>query len=266
MKKLLVVLLSVLMMFTFTGCSSDDTDDGESETSNLYEEILERGYIVVGIEGDWSPWCYYDEDNNLTGFEVELAKLAAAELGVDVQFEEAPFDSLLIGVNTGTFDVICNGVGWTEDRAEAMDFTDPYAYDKTVLIVSSDNTDITSFEDLDGKQTGNSEGSTYALLAEEYGASVVTIDKFAETIIALGQGRIDATINSSVSLADYLSQQPDAEIKVVDETEESQPICWPVNKGETELVEALNAALETLRENGTIAQLSEQFFGMDITE
>lgn len=269
MKKLLSMIMMFAMALTFAGCSGNSSGSGTESSAapaekTLLDEIRERGYIVIGTEGNWSPWTYHDESDKLTGFDVEVGKLIAEHLGVEARFEEAAWESLLAGVQSGRFDLICNGVGYTEERALSYEFSDPYVYTRKVLIVSADNEDIKSFEDLEGKQTANSSGSTYAAIAESYGAVVNYIDTFGETITLLKQGRIDATINSEVSYLDYMSQHPDEAIKIV-ASSEGESVCYPVNKGETALIGAINEALADLRSSGKLAELSEQFFFGDIT-
>ncbi len=256
MKKTLSVLLTAAMALTMGACAGK---------KNALETIKDRGYLIIGTEGNWSPWTYHDEKTNeLTGFDVEVGKEIAAALGVEARFEETAWESLLAGVDSGRFDIICNGVGYTEERAESYEFSEPYVYTRKVLIVAADNNDIKKFDDLKGKKTANSTGSTYAASAEELGAEVEYIDTFGETITLLTQGRIDATINSEVSYLDYMTQHPDAAIKIVDQSE-GESVCYPVKKGETELAQAVNDALAELRASGRLAELSEQFFGGDIT-
>ena len=268
MKKTFRTLLAAAMALSLTACANNTAKPAEDNTGTektALETIKERGYLIIGTEGNWSPWTYHDEKTNeLTGFDVEVGKEIAKALGVEARFEEAAWESLLAGVDSGRFDIICNGVGYTDERALSYEFSDPYVYTRKVLIVSSDNDTIKTFEDLNGKTTANSSGSTYAAIAEEYGAKVEYIDTFGETITLLTQGRIDATINSEVSYLDYLSQHPDAPVKIVAQSE-GESVCCPVKKGETELRDAVNAALAELRTSGRLAELSEQFFGGDIT-
>ena len=268
MKKTFRTLLAAAMALSLTACANNTAKPAEDNTGTektALEAIKERGYLIIGTEGNWSPWTYHDEKTNeLTGFDVEVGKEIAKALGVEARFEEAAWESLLAGVDSGRFDIICNGVGYTDERALSYEFSDPYVYTRKVLIVSSDNDTIKTFEDLNGKTTANSSGSTYAAIAEEYGAKVEYIDTFGETITLLTQGRIDATINSEVSYLDYLSQHPDAPVKIVAQSE-GESVCYPVKKGETDLRDAVNAALAELRSSGRLAELSEQFFGGDIT-
>jgi len=227
-------------------------------------KIREKGSLVIGTEGNWSPWTYHDENDQLTGFDVEIGRLLAEEMGVEADFQEAPWDSLLAGVDAGRFDIICNGVGYTVERAKSYSFTDPYCYSNKVLVVAADNEDIHTVDDLKGKKTANSASSTYAELAEQYGAELVPVDTLGETVDLLQQGRVDATLNSAVSIADYLTQHPDAKIKVV-QTLAGDPVAYPVKLGEQALVDELNRILAKLREDGRLAELSLKFFGVDIT-
>ena len=236
-----------------------------SAAEDALAKIREKGSLVIGTEGNWSPWTYHDEEDQLTGFDVEIGRLLAEELGVEADFQEAPWDSLLAGVDAGRFDIICNGVGYTVERAKSYSFTDPYCYSNKVLVVAADNEEIKTVEDLKGKKTANSASSTYAALAEEYGAELVPVDTLGETVDLLQQGRVDATLNSAVSIADYLAQHPDAKIKVV-QTLAGDPVAYPVKLGEQTLVDELNRILARLREDGRLAELSIRFFGVDITE
>ncbi|MCR4952254.1 MAG: transporter substrate-binding domain-containing protein [Solobacterium sp.] len=268
MKKTLSMILTAAMAFTLAGCSGSTPkpSEGEGSAKSALDTIKERGYLVIGTEGNWSPWTYHDEKTNeLTGFDVEVGKEIAAALGVEARFEEAAWESLLAGVDSGRFDIICNGVGYKEERAKSYEFSEPYVFTRKVLIVGKDNDTIKTFEDLKGKTTANSTGSTYAEEAEALGATVQYIDTFGETITLLTQGRIDATINSEVSYLDYMAQHPEAPIKIVDQSE-GEAVCYPVKKGETELRDAVNDALANLRSSGKLAELSKKYFFGDITK
>ena len=110
--------------------------------------IRERGTLVIAMEGAWQPWTYHDADNKLTGFDVEVGELVAAGLGVKADFKETAWDGILAGVDSGRFDMACNGVGYTEERAQAYNFSTPYVYTEMVLVVREDNEEIKTMEDL----------------------------------------------------------------------------------------------------------------------
>ena len=231
------------------------------------EKIKEEGKIVFAMEGTWAPWTYHDEDGNLTGYDTEVGRLIAEKLGVEAEFIEGEWDGLFAGLDSRRYDAVINGVEVTEERAEKYDFTEPYAYIRTALVVRDDNDDITSFEDLDGRTTANSFNSTYMILAESYGAEVKNVDSLSETIDMLASGRVDATLNAEVSIYDYLTVKPNAPIKIVALTEDASEVSIPLRKEEdsASLYEAINKAIEELREEGELTRLSEQFFGSDIS-
>ena len=140
------------IIFAFSGCASNNNEkDGQGEqpeANDLLSQIKERGYIVIATAGNWSPWTYHDENGKLTGLDVEIGKRLAEELGVDVKFEETDWDSILSGIESGKYDIACNGVGYTDKRAEKYNFSSPYVYTHKVLVVRLDNDEIKSVEDL----------------------------------------------------------------------------------------------------------------------
>ena len=242
----------------------DEVLDGADGT---LAQVLEDGVIVIAMEGDWAPWSYHDEEDVLTGYDAEVARAIAGKLGVEAELVEAPWESLFAGLDSGRYNLVVNGVDYTEERAEKYDFSTPYAYNRTALIVRSDNNEITSFEDLEGKTTANSISSTYMTLAESYGAEATGVSTLNETLQLVLSGRVDATLNAEVSYYDYMSVHPDAELKIAAIHEDVTNVCIPMAKGEENesLLEAVNAALDCLRADGTLSSLSEQFFGTDIS-
>ncbi len=258
MKKLIAVLLALMMMLAVAAATAEDA----------LETVKNKGVLVVGMEGNWSPWTYHDEKSGeLTGLEVDIANLIAEGLGVKADFKEAPWDALLAGVNAGRFDIICNGVGYTKERAQSYNFTTPYVYSNKVLVVAEDNEEIKTVDDLKGKKTANSASSTYAELAEQYGATLVPVDTLGETMDMLVQGRVDATINAQVSIADYLKEHPEAKIKTV-QVLPGDPVAYPLHIGEEyqTLVDAINEVLEQARQDGRLAEISKKYFGVDLTK
>lgn len=277
MKKVIVSLLSLSMLF-LGGCSSSSSESAStastsseeaSTSTDLLETIKEKGVLTVATEGDWSPYTYHDQDTNeLVGFDVELGKMIADKLGVSVEYKETDWDSILAGVQTGVFDLGINGVTYTDERAESFNFSEPYLYDQTVLIVLEDNDDIHSFEDLNGKISTNSPGSSYAEMGEEYGATVTYINTFADTIQLLQRGDADATINSLSVFNEYVNEKGEsAGIKIVDETEpEKTVIAAQKSDSTTSLIAEINKILDELRNDGSLSELSIKYFGYDATK
>ena len=127
MKKILCSLLVLTLMLGLTAAAMAEGD--------MLARIQERGEIVIATEGTWAPWTYHDEDDNLVGFDVEIAKLIAEKLGVKATFVECEWDSIFAGIDAGRYDMAANGVEITPERAEKYDFTTPYAYIRGKQIV-----------------------------------------------------------------------------------------------------------------------------------
>lgn len=272
---------AVLCASALTACSQDsgqtsnpNSDPGSGNPPqteapvDLLTQIQERGEIVVAMEGTWAPWTYHDEDDHLVGYDVEVAQNIAQRLGVEVNFAEGEWDGLLAGLNSGRYDIMVNGVDIDEARSEKYDFSIPYAYNRTAVIVSGDNDSIQSMEDLNGKSTANTLNSTYANVAESYGAEVTGVDDFIQTIELLNSGRIDATLNAEVSYYDYMAQHPDANIKIACIDPATTQVAIPMRKGEESaaLAAAINDALSEMAEDGTLTELSMKYFGTDISQ
>ena len=262
MKKFFAALLAVLLLTALL--STTVSAEGE----DLLATILQRGTIIVGMEGDWAPWSFVDENDELMGFDVEVARAIAEKLGVEAQIVPGEWDGLFAGMDAGRYDIVVNGVEVTAEREEKYDFADPYAYIRTALIVRDDNEDIKTFEDLNGRKTASSIASTYMNMAEEYGATCYGVDTLDETLTMVLQGRVDATLNAIVSYTDYMAQHPDANLKVVATTEDASNVAIPMRKGDetASLREAINQAIAELHEEGVISELSIKYFGEDISK
>jgi len=288
MKRTLSLLMAVLMLtaVVLTGCSSGGTTSGaasssdassasseaESESSaaeenDLLAQIKEKGTITVAMEGTWAPWTYHDADDNLVGYDVEVAQNIAEKLGVEVNFVEGEWDGLLAGLDAGRYDIMVNGVDITPERAEKYDFSTPYAFNRTAVITKADDDSINTLEDLKGKKTANTISSTYAELAEQYGATVTGVDDLNQTFELLLSGRIDATLNAEMTFYDYTKEHPDANVKIAVLTDDANQIAIPMRKGDetAALRTAIDAAIDELRADGTLKALSEKYFGRDIS-
>lgn len=276
-RRTFISMMSVMAaagVLTLSGCSNSSTSTAASagassaagSAADQLAAIQASGKLIVALEGAWQPWSYHDESDTLVGYDVEVSRAIAEKLGVEPEYVESDWDSLFAGLDAGRYDMVCNGVEVTEERAKTYAFTTPYGYIHTALAVRKDNEDIHSFEDLKGKTTANSLASTYMELAESYGATVQGIDTLEETIQLLTAGRIDATLNADVSFYDYLNVHPDADFKLVAQTAEASHVAIPVLKSEdTAYLDALNTAIEELRADGTLKTLSEKYFGQDIS-
>ena len=260
MKKLTALLLALVLLLALSAC-------GTKQEKDLLATIRDRGTVTIAMEGNWAPWTYEDEAGNLTGFEVDVATAVAEKLGVKPEFVTGEWDGLLAGVQGGRYDLMANGVGFTEERAKAYYFSDFYAFNRTALVVRGDNDSIHSLADLKGKTTCNSANSTYQLLAEQFGATVKDVETLDGTIEELLAGRVDATLNAEVSINDYMKEKPNADIKIVafDSDVEQVGMIMPYGEKSASLRDAVNQALSELRAEGKLAEISVKYFGMDIT-
>lgn len=286
-RKLITAIITLLVLIgAMTACSSNkeentteetptvtgiegtsDADTSEEREKDLLTKIQENGKILIGTEGTYAPYTYHDETGELVGYDVEIGRAIAAKLGVEAEFVETNWDSLIAGLDAERYDTVMNQVSITEERLAKYDFSTPYTITNAVLIVSKDNNDIVTFENLDGKKAAQSLTSNYGALAESYGAEIISTDgMFSKAIELVSTGRADATINDEASYYDFVKQQPDAAIKLVDELDEASENAVLIRKGNDTLVEAVDKALEELTQDGTLAEISEKYFGADISK
>ncbi len=273
MKKQLSIIAAGALLLTGCGSSAAAASTASASSASTaaaadhLARIKESGKLVIGLEGDWQPFSYHDDSDQLVGFDVDVAAGIADYLGVEPSYTEEKWSGLFTGLSSGVYDIVANGVDITEERKQTYDFSDPYAYDHTVLVVRTDNDDITSFDDLKGKTTANSIGSTYMELGESYGATVSGVESLAECMAMVTNGQVDATINAETSVQDYLKTTGDTSLKIVARSDDATEYAIPLVKGDDNatLLAAINEAIAHMREDGDLAKASETYFGADLT-
>ncbi len=266
-RRLSLLGATAALTLALSGCGSSDSSEGTSAENSPLQEIQESGVLTVGTEGTYRPFSFHEGGSGvLTGYDVEVITAVAEKMGVEAEFQETQWDAIFAGLEAGRFDVIANQVSITEDRLETYDFSEPYTVSSGVIVTTADNTDISSFEDLDGKTTAQSLTSNWNELATESGANVEPVEGWAQSVTLLEQGRVDATINDELTYLDYQTTNNNENIKIAATTDETSESAVAVRKGSTELVDAINAALEELRADGTLAEISEKYFGSDVSE
>jgi cystine transport system substrate-binding protein len=185
---------------------------------------------------------------------------------VEAKFEETQWDAIFAGLDAGRFDTIANQVSINPEREEAYEFSAPYTYSTGVIVVPTDDDSITSFDDLAGKTTAQSLTSNWYTLATESGANVEAVEGWAQSVELVQQGRVDATVNDKLTFLDYQKQTGAAGLKVAAETDDSSESAFAFAKGGTALAEAVTDALTTLSDDGTLAEISDTYFGADVSQ
>ncbi|WP_126428231.1 amino acid ABC transporter substrate-binding protein [Brevibacillus marinus] len=281
MKKMITTAL-LLIGLTLSGCGtsgstgSADSPPASDQTSpnpaaagqaeNLLEQIQQEGVLRIGTEGTYAPFTFHDSSGKLTGFDVELATEIAIRLGVEPVFMETQWDAMFAGLDAKRFDMIANQVGIRPDRQEKYDFSKPYVTSTAVLVVHKDNNTVDGFEDIKGLKAAQTLTSNLTDIARENGAEIVGVEGFNQAIDLLASKRVDVTINDGLSVLDFLKQKPETPIKIVAKHPEAAQNGFMFRKGNPELVEAVNQALDEMMQDGTYLKISKKWFGADVSK
>nr|WP_083061251.1 ABC transporter permease subunit [Mycolicibacterium bacteremicum] len=227
--------------------------------------IREAGVLRVGTEGTYAPFSYHDPaTNQLTGYDVDVARAVGEKLGVPVEFVETPWDSIFAALEANRFDVVANQVTINPERQAKYDLSQPYTVGEGVIVTRADDDSITSLEDLRGKTTAQSITSNWAQVARDAGADVQAVEGFAQAITLLNQGRVDATVNDSVAVYAYLAETGDTSVKIAAQTGETSDQGFAARKN-SGLLPELNGALDELRADGTLTEISQKYLKADAT-
>ncbi len=262
----------------FAACNQSPSTDSAQDTdatktsksdSDLLTRINNGGTINVGTEGTYPPYTYHDEQNKLTGYDVEVTRAVADKLGVKVDFKETQWDAMLAGLDAKRFDMVANQVSLTTPERQAKyDKAEAYSWSGAVVLAPKSDSRFNSWESLKGLKSAQSLSSNYGELAQKYQAEVVPVDGMAQAVELVKQGRADFTLNDNLAVLDYLNKFPnsDLEIKLKAPKEEMTGSGLVLLKGNDEVVAKLNQAMKELQEDGTLTKLSQQFFGEDISK
>jgi cystine transport system substrate-binding protein len=270
-----VVAAAVLALTACAPASTDgvvtQTGDATADTSaaKSLSDIQDSGELVIGTEGTYQPFTYHEGGSGaLTGYDVDVATAVAEKLDLTPTFEETQFDALLAGLDAGRFDLVANQISITDEREVSYDFSTPYTVSRGAVITAADDTDITSLADLEGKTTAQSQSSNFYTTAKDAGADVQVVEGWAQSVALLEQGRIDATVNDELTFLDYVKTNPDraAGIKIAATTDDVSRSALVTTKGSDDLVEAIDEALADLKADGTLAEISDRYFGQDVSE
>ena len=254
MKKYLLGFLLAMMATVLVACGSDEGTSTDKET------------IIIGIDDKFAPMGFRDENNEIVGFDIDYATAAAEEMGVEIQFQPIDWKTKETELNSGRIDLIWNGYTITDERKEKVLFTKPYLENSQVIMTLADS-DINSIADLEGKKLGVQALSSAldALNANPIAEKIDAPSEYSDNVLALTDlkaGRTDAIIIDAV-VGNYYSTLDEGTFKIVEEALAPEQYGVGVKQGDEALLEDLQAALDTLNENGKAAEISTKWFGED---
>ena len=252
MKKVISVVLACACVFSFAACGSkSDSSKSDSAKSDKKEKL------VMATNAEFPPFEYYDGDE-VVGIDAEFAAAIADKLGMDLKIEDMAFDSIIPAVQSGKADIGAAGMTVTEDRATQVDFSDSY-YTGVQVIIVTDDSDITEPDDLKGKKIGVQQGTTGDIYStDDFGDdNVERFNKGMEAVQALQQGKIDAVVIDGEPAKTFVSETEG--LKILDEAFTVEEYAIAVKKGNSELLDKINTALESLKDNGTLDEIVAKY-------
>lgn len=235
--------------------------------ADLLATAKARGTLKIAMEGTYPPFNFKDpKTGELAGYDVEVAKLVAARLGLKPQFVSTEWSAILAGLASGKYDVIVSQVGITPKRQQAFDFSEPYTYSSPQLIVrKGDNARYASLADLKGKKLGVGQGSNYEQQARAVaGIDVRSYPAAAENLQDLAFGRVDAALNDSLMVA-YLLANSTLPVKAGARVGKVEHMGIPFQKGNPQFKAALDKALREAAADGSLKKISTKWFGVDVS-
>lgn len=263
MKKFLCVLLSLLLVSVSVLALAEDTS---------LDYIIDKGEFILGLDDAFPPMGFRDEDNNIVGFDIDVATAVCEKLGVTLTCQPVDWDSKELELDKKAIDCIWNGFTVTDERRNVMDFSDSYLSNQQVICIRADE-DAATLEDVYGKplayQSGSSAEELLTAEGSELGAhfeETYGYDTYLMALMDLENGNVDAVLGDSVLLAYQISQPAnEGKFKLLDGSVSEEEFAIGMRKGDVALVDAVNAALAELAAEGKLAEISTKWFGSDIT-
>ncbi|HEY0289285.1 MAG TPA: cystine ABC transporter substrate-binding protein [Pseudomonas sp.] len=241
---------------------------GQAIAGDQLDTIKKNGTLKVGLEGTYPPFSFVDKDGKLTGFEVDFSEALGKELGVKVQLQPTPWAGILAALESKRLDVVINQVTISDERKKKYDFSTPYTVSGIQALVQKKDADkFKTANDLSGHKVGVGLGTNYEQWLKENvpGAVVKTYDDDPTKYQDLRVGRIDAILVDRLAALELVSKTKDA-LAVSGEPFSRQEAGIALRKGEPELLDAINKAIDKLRADGTLAKLSQKYFQADVTK
>ena len=270
MKKKLLVLLSVMVLligtFAMTGCGGSEE---EAAADNSWAYIEDKGELIVGLDDTFAPMGFRDEAGELVGFDIDLANAVGEELGVAVKFQPINWDSKEMELESKNIDCIWNGMSATPERMESMSLSYKYLNNKIVIMALDENVKVAAAEDLAnyniGTQADSAALETMKADAgwDTFAANVTEYKTYDQALMDMQAGRLDCIVVDQV-LGEYKNSKLQEKMSVCEYDFGDDYYAIGFRAEDKELTDKVNAAIQTLIDNGTAAEISNTWFGKDI--
>ena len=264
-------IITLFFIFIFAiSCSKTQTQNTEvSSADNSLQKVKENGKLVLGLDDTLAPMGFRDDNGEIVGFDIDLAREVANRLGVELEAKPIDWSSAILSLKKGDVDVIWNGFAVNESRKQQVNFTKPYLYNRLMIAKYSDRDDINSKEDLKGKIVGVQSGSSnYETLVNDPVSKEIKeirqYDSYVNAFLDLEAKRIDAVIVDEIVARYYISKENAGFTLLEDKPITSQYLSVGLRKTDTELLNAIDKALDDMRADGKAAEISTKWFGKDI--
>lgn len=238
--------------------SETASSEAASETETAELSTVEQGKLIMSTNAAFPPYEMTTDSGEFEGIDIETAQAIADKLGLELQIDDMDFDAALLAVQQGKSDMVMAGVTVTDERQNVMDFTDSYATGIQSIIVKEDS-DIASVDDLAGKKIGTQRGTTgYLYCSDDFGdENVVAYDDGLTAVQMLNNGQVDCVVIDNAPAKEFIAANPGLKLLDTAYVEESYAI--GVGKGNTELKDAINTALEELKADGTLQAIVDKY-------
>ena len=261
-----------ISMLAGCGSSSNESTTSESKEDTSLTDVQAAGHFTLGLDADFAPMCFTDDNGEIVGFDIDLAKAVGEKMGVDVEVKPIDWDSKDMELSSGKIDVIWNGFSITDERRQEVLFSNPYLSTKQSIVVKK-GSDITKKADLAGKKIALQDGSTSedALKADTATYESVgddNISRFKENsqvLMEVDSGRADAAVIDEVFVRYYLQKENLLDkYTVLEEGFDEEDYGVGGRNGDYALMEAINKALDECKADGTTSEISQKWFGEDL--
>lgn len=234
------------------------SSEAASETETAELSTVEPGKLIMSTNAAFPPYEMTTDSGEFEGIDIETAQAIADKLGLELQIDDMDFDAALLAVQQGKSDMVMAGVTVTDERQNVMDFTDSYATGIQSIIVKEDS-DIASVDDLAGKKIGTQRGTTgYLYCSDDFGdENVVAYDDGLTAVQMLNNGQVDCVVIDNAPAKEFIAANPGLKLLDTAYVEESYAI--GIGKGNTELKDAINTALEELKADGTLQAIVDKY-------